>query len=137
MTLLHLYADDNGDTHFGTTEITLALRDFAPPAIPFNASDGQPATQFVLIKLPVGWVGEPHASPKPQVLFCLTGSLKITCSTGETIVIEAGMGLVMSDISGKGHKSEVTSAEPVEGVIIQKSGEPRTAIVRSESVASF
>ena len=119
MTLLRLYADDNGDTHFGTTEIRLALQDFAPPATPSNASDGQPATQFVMIKLPVGWVGESHTSPKPQVLFCLTGSLKVTCSTGETAVIEAGMGLVMSDVRGKGHKSEVTSAEPVNGVIIQ------------------
>ena len=36
-----------------------------------------------------------------------------------TAVIEAGMGLVMSDVNGKGHKSEVTSAEPVDGVIIQ------------------
>jgi hypothetical protein len=118
-TLLHLYADDNGDTHFGTTEIALALQDFAPPATPFDASDGQPATQYVIVRLPVGWVGEPHTSPKRQVLFCLTGSLKITCSTGEAAVIRAGTGLIMSDVSGKGHKSEVTSAEAVNGVIIQ------------------
>jgi hypothetical protein len=118
-TLLRLYADDNGDTHVGTTEVRLALQDFAPPATPFNASDGRPATQFIMIELPVGWVGESHPSPKPQVLFCLTGSLKITCSTGDSAVIEAGTGLVMSDVSGKGHKSEVTSAEPVNAVIIQ------------------
>jgi hypothetical protein len=119
LTLLHLYADDNGDTHFGTIDIALECRDFAPPAKPFNVSDVQPATQYVMISLPVGWVGEPHTSPKPQVLFCLTGSLKITCSTGEAAVIKAGMAFVMSDVSGKGHKSEVTSAEPVNGVIIQ------------------
>ncbi|QQO22631.1 hypothetical protein JJB98_23230 [Bradyrhizobium diazoefficiens] len=119
MALLRLYADDNGDTRFGATEIALTLQDFAPPAAPFEASDGQPATQFVVIRLPVGWVGEQHPSPKPQVLFCLTGSLKITCSTGETATIEAGMGLVMTDVSGKGHQSEVTSAGPVNAVIIQ------------------
>jgi hypothetical protein len=120
MTLLRLDADNNGDTRFSKTEIALALQDFAPPAAPFEASDAQPAAQFVMIRLPVGWVGEPHPSPRPQVLFCLTGSLMITCSTGETAAIEAGMGLVMSDISGKGHKSEVTSAEPVDAVIIQR-----------------
>lgn len=119
ITLLQLYADDNGDTHFGTTEFALPLRDFAPPATPFNASQAQPATQFVIIKLPVGWVGEQHTSPKAQVLFCLTGSLKVTCSTGEAAVIEAGMGLVMSDVAGKGHKSEVTSLEAVNGLVIQ------------------
>jgi hypothetical protein len=119
MSLLHLYADEHGDTHFGPTEIALRLQDFAPPATPFNASAGQSATQYVLITLPVGWVGEPHTSPKRQVLFCLSGTLKITCSTGEVAMIDKGMGVVMSDVSGKGHKSEVTSAEPVNGVIIQ------------------
>jgi hypothetical protein len=119
MNLLHLYADDHGDTHFGTTEIMLPLQDFAPPAAPFNVSDRRPATQYVIIRLPVGWVGEPHTSPKPQVLFCLTGSIRITCSTGETADINAGTGLVMSDVSGKGHKSEVMSAEPVNAIIIQ------------------
>lgn len=119
MPLLRLYADDNGDTHFSTAEIALTLQDFAPPATPFNASDGQPATQFVVIRLPAGWVGEPHPSPKQQVLFCLTGSLTITCSTGESAMIEAGMGLVMSDVSGKGHRTEVTSPGPVNAVIIQ------------------
>ena len=119
LTLLHLYGDNHGDTHFGTKEITLPLQDFAPPATSFHVSDGQPATQYVIIRLPVGWIGEPHTSPKPQVLFCLTGSLQITCSTGEAAMINAGMGFVMSDVSGKGHKSAVTSAEPVNAVIIQ------------------
>lgn len=119
VSLLHLYADKNGDTHFGTEDVALTLRDFAPPAAPFAASDGKPATQYLLIRLPVGWVGEPHPSPKPQVLFCMSGSLKITCSSGEVAMIEAGMGLIMSDIGGKGHKTEVTSSEPVDGVIIQ------------------
>jgi hypothetical protein len=119
MSLLHLYADEDGETHLGTTEIALPLQDFAPPAAPFNASDAQFAKQYVLITLPVGWVGEAHTSPQRQVLFCLSGSLRITCSTGEVAMIDRGMGVVMSDVSGRGHKSEVTSAEPVSGVIIQ------------------
>ena len=119
MTLLHLYADDNGDTHFGTTKFMLTPQDFAPPATPFHASDGQPTTRFIMIQLPPGWVGEPHVSPSKQVLFCLSGSVKVTCSTGEAEVLSAGMGIAMSDVAGKGHKSEVTSAEPVNAVIIQ------------------
>jgi quercetin dioxygenase-like cupin family protein len=110
--LLHLYTDDNGDTHFGTTEFVLTVQDFAPPAAPFNASDGQPASRFVIIKLPVGWVGEPHTSPKPQVLFCLSGSLKVTCSTGQAMVIEAGMGLVMSDVTGRATKAKSPPPSP-------------------------
>ena len=119
VTLLHLYADDNGETNFGTTELVLTQQDFAPPATPFLASDGQPATRFIMIRLPPGWVGEQHVSPKKQILFCLSGSVRITCSTGAVEVLTAGMGIAMSDIVGKGHKSEVTSAEPVNAVIIQ------------------
>ena len=68
----------------------------------------------------VGMCAEPAAQKRIAVLdFCLTGSVKVTCSTGETAVIDAGTGLVMSDVSGKGHKSEVTSADPVTAIIIQ------------------
>jgi hypothetical protein len=74
----------------------------------------------VIIKPPVGWIGEQHTSPRPQVLFCLARSIKITCSTGEVAVIDAGMGIAMSDVSGKRHKSEVTSSEPASAVIIQQ-----------------
>jgi hypothetical protein len=119
VTLLHLYEDDHGDTHLGTRDIAIALRDFAPPATPFDVSEAQPASQFVMIRLPGGWIGESHASPRPQVLFCLSGRLKITCSSGETAIIEAGVGLAMSDVNGRGHKTEVVSLEPVSAIIIQ------------------
>jgi hypothetical protein len=72
-----------------------------------------------MIQLPPGWVGEPHVSPRKQVLFCLSGSVKVTCSTGEAAVLSAGMGMAMSDVAGKGHKSEVISAEAANAVIIQ------------------
>ena len=113
MSLLHLYADDHGDTHFGTTEIAL-------PASGLRATGdtiqrlGRSARDAVCdYHAPRGLGRGPHRSPKPQVLFCLTGSIKITCSTGDAAVIDAGVGVVMTDVSGKGHKSEVTSAEPV------------------------
>ena len=119
MRLLRVDADEAGESRFGATEFEMALRDFAPPASPFHASDGQPAARFVVIRLPAGWVGEPHVSPKRQLLFCLGGKLKITCSTGEAKVLEAGSGIVLADVTGKGHKSEVISTEPVDAVIIQ------------------
>ncbi len=119
ITLLHLYADESGETRFGTKEFRLPVQDFAPPARPFNASDPQSVQRFVMIRLPPGWVGEQHVSPQSQVLFCLSGALKITASTGETKLLEAGAGIVLSDVAGKGHKSEVVTAEPVDGVIIQ------------------
>jgi quercetin dioxygenase-like cupin family protein len=117
--LLHLYTDERGDTHVGTTALTMSVNDFAPPATPFHVSDALPATKFLLIHLPAGWVGEAHTSPKRQVLFCLSGQLKITCSTGETVIVETGMGILMEDETGRGHSTEVTSEIGVTGVMIQ------------------
>ena len=57
ISLLHLYADASGDSCFGTIEVTLALRDFAPPATPFEASQPRPAAQYLIIRLPAGWIG--------------------------------------------------------------------------------
>jgi hypothetical protein len=44
--------------------------------------------------------------------------LNITCSAGETKVLEAGSGIILTDVTGKGHNSEVMSADPVHEVII-------------------
>ena len=49
----------------------------------------------------------------------MSGSFKITSSMSDIAVIDSGMGVVMSDVIGKGHKSEVVSAEPVYAIIIQ------------------
>jgi hypothetical protein len=61
-----------------------------------------------------------HVSPKRQVIFCLSGSLKVTSSLKEERMIEAGMGLLMEDTTGKGHVSDVVSSGPVAQVTIQQ-----------------
>ena len=61
-----------------------------------------------------------HVAPKRQVMFCLSGSLKVTSSTGDERVFEAGMGWLMEDTTGKGHVTAVISSLPATGVIIQQ-----------------
>ena len=45
---------------------------------------------------------------------------QITSSTHDERVIDAGMGLLMEDTTGKGHISEVISTVPVTQVIVQR-----------------
>ena len=52
---LHLYADDNGESHFDARELATSTQDFTPPAAPLAVSSFQAASGFVPIQLPVGW----------------------------------------------------------------------------------
>ena len=61
-----------------------------------------------------------HVSPKRQIMFCLSGSIRVTSSTNDERIIDAGMGLLMDDTTGKGHISEVISTVPVTQVVVQR-----------------
>jgi quercetin dioxygenase-like cupin family protein len=117
--LLRIDADESGESRFAADEIALSLQEFAPPAAPLLASGAQAAARWVLLQLPLGWVGEPHRAPRRQLFFCLSGAVRVVASTGDTRVLAAGDILVMADTTGKGHKTEVISAVPVEGVMVQ------------------
>ncbi len=120
MKFTRLWADDAGESHFASEEIALAVQDFAPPAAPFHVSQPRNASRFVVIELPVGWGGdEPHPSPGRQMLFCLSGSMRITASDGETRSVSAGDAVLLADTAGKGHVTIVTSDEPVKAVMIR------------------
>jgi hypothetical protein len=118
-TALRLYADDSGASRMETFEISRELRDFAPPAAVLWASDAEPASAYVVIRLPVGWNGKKHPTPRRQLLFGLGGKIRITPDIGEPRVISAGDILRMEDTRGSGHITEVISDEPFDGVMVQ------------------
>jgi quercetin dioxygenase-like cupin family protein len=113
------YADDQGKSRFDSYSVAQRLQQFAPPADPVFVSAREPASGYVLIYMPPGWVGKPHPSPRRQILFCLSGGMRITSSTGEVRTLAAGDAWLMGDTTGEGHKSEVTSKEGTKVVIIQ------------------
>lgn len=117
--VLRLYADDEGESRFDTVDMPLSLMDFAPPADPLYVSEPRDATRYVHIRLPAGWGGERHPSPRLQILFCLTGAMEVIASSGETRSVTAGESWLMADTHGKGHITRVTSDRPVDAVIVQ------------------
>jgi quercetin dioxygenase-like cupin family protein len=118
LNVLRLSEGLTGESHFDNFDISRALTDFAPPARPLFVSPVEKASGYVVIRLPVGWVGDPHPSPRRQILFCLSGAVKITASDGEIRTIKAGDAWLMEDTNGKGHRTEVASDEPFDAVII-------------------
>jgi hypothetical protein len=116
---LRLFANHSGASCFEAFEITRKLRDFAPPAAPLWSSDIASASGYTVVRLPVGWNGEKHPTPKRFILFGLRGKMRITPDIGEPRVIAAGDVLMMEDTTGAGHFTEVVSDEPFDAVMIE------------------
>ena len=116
--VIRLTEDAAGESHFDDGDMPMELTVFAPPAPAVLVSNASEASAYVVMRLPAGWTGERHASPRRQVFFCLSGTLKVTASDGISRMIEPGTAWFMSDTKGRGHVTEVASREPVDGVIV-------------------
>ena len=116
---VRLYSDELGDSHFDDQSLAMTLTQLAPPAAPLPVSARQDAAGFVVIQLPVAWGGdEPHPSPSRRMVYCLSGSFRITATDGETRSFGPGDAILLADTTGKGHATEVTSSVPVNCVMI-------------------
>ena len=116
---LRLFVNGSGASCVEPLEIARQLRDFAPPAAALWSSDVAAASGYTLVRLPVGWNGVKHPTPKRFILFGLRGRMRITPDVGEPCTIAAGDFLMMEDTTGAGHLTEVISEEPFDAVMIQ------------------
>ena len=119
MSIPRLYTDEAGESRFDSYEVPLSLHDHAPPAAPFLLSEPSVATKYIFFQIPPGWVGAQHPTPNDRLVICLSGMLKFIGSTGETLILRAGARMMDMNTTGKGHATEVASAEPVDGIIIR------------------
>jgi len=115
----HLYADENGESHWRTVDVPLAERSFAPPARAIEISPAQPAVQVLFLRLRAGWNEPIHPTPVRQYLTCLSGRVRVTASDGEVREIGPGDVWLMEDRAGKGHHTEVVGDVDFESVITQ------------------
>jgi quercetin dioxygenase-like cupin family protein len=122
--VFRLTEDQEGTSYFDRSETVLELQDFAPPASPFYVSPTQQTSSYVVVRFPAGWVGQLHRSPARQMLFGLSGAIKVTAGNGETCNIGPGQALLMGDTRGSGHMTEVISAVPCDALIIRLAPSP-------------
>ncbi|MEM8579681.1 MAG: cupin [Pseudomonadota bacterium] len=119
MKYFDLYADEAGESHFRDVDVVLQERSFAPPAEAIEISDTSPATGMLFLRLRAGWNEPIHPTPVAQTLICLRGCARVTASDGATRDIGPGAVWRMADTHGKGHHTQVISAEDFECVIAQ------------------
>lgn len=118
--VLRIYANSLGESRFETTTIPMALKEFAPPAAPLRVSEPQPAQNYVVLEVGAQWGGAvPHPSPARMMAFSLSGSTRVTASSGESHTFVAGDCLLHDDTFGKGHSTKVISDVPARWVFIR------------------
>ncbi|QQX87276.1 cupin domain-containing protein [Cupriavidus necator] len=114
-----LYADANGDSHFGPLSVAIAERLFAPPARAFWVSPLDEAARQGFLLVPAGWVGALHPSPLRMWIFVLAGAMEFEASDGERRPLSAGSALLLEDITGKGHVSKVIGTADATLAVVQ------------------
>jgi hypothetical protein len=119
MIIHRLYTDDAGESRFGRYDVYMELHDHAPPAAPFLLSEAVPSSDYIMFRLPAGWVGDQHTTPDCRLVICLTGAIKFVGSTGDTLVLHPGDRMMDMNTTGKGHTTEVMSVKDAEGIIIR------------------
>ncbi|MDJ0992422.1 MAG: cupin [Dinoroseobacter sp.] len=119
MKYFDLFADDTGESRFRDIDVALEERTFAPPAKAIEISETEAASGMLFLRLRAGWNEPIHPTPVAQTLICLRGRVRVTASDGDTREVGPGDVWRMADTHGKGHHTEVISADDFECVIAQ------------------
>ena len=107
ITYARLVADESGESHFVPMTIGVTTRNFAPPAPPFAVSELTPASQCGFLRVPRGFAGDLHPSPKRMWIFFLSGAMDFEASDGECRRCVPGDAILLEDTTGRGHLSRV------------------------------
>ncbi len=113
MQITEIYTDEAGDTHFRKRTVDLDVRDFAPPSAPVGVSAGEELTTGIFFEAPPGWDKSFHTTPRRQYAIMLSGRMTLTVSDGTVVDVRPGDVLLLNDLTGKGHLSQVQGDEPI------------------------
>jgi hypothetical protein len=119
LTFPQLFSDAIGESHFGSVNLQLVTRNFAPPAEPFDVSDFAAATRYGFLRAPSGWVGDLHPSPMCMWVFVLSGEVEFEARDGGRRRLPAGSAILLEDTTGKGHQSRVIGDVSVLLAVVQ------------------
>ena len=101
MRIHHLYADQNGQSHFRDIEI-----EWVEERRGSALSRRLPASGIIFRRSGADYDLDWHTAPRRQYVVNLDAAVEITASDGEARVIGAGEVILVEDTSGKGHLSK-------------------------------
>ena len=119
MKYVRVYADAAGESHFEDVDVELTPVDYAPPAPMMELSAVVPATGFAFVRMPAGWDGDWHPTPRRQIFFYLAGEVEGEASDGERRRFGPGSITLVEDTTGKGHRSRNAGTTDVLLAVVQ------------------
>ena len=113
MRIHHLYADADGESHFGDIEIEW-VQDLPGGKL----SRRLRATGVIFRETAGDYDLDWHPAPRRQYIVNLDAGVEITASDGERRVIGAGEVLLVEDTTGKGHLSKAVAGQARRSIFI-------------------
>jgi hypothetical protein len=118
--VLRIWASEDGESHFEDVDLAFTQSDFVPPAPPVLLTTPEPASGYIIERVPAGWHGDWHTAPGRVLAVYLAGEGDMKSSDGEVRRLEPGTILLAEDTTGKGHITRVTGTEEMVVVIITR-----------------
>jgi len=72
-----------------------------------------PATQIGYVHMPAGYHADWHPAPRKQYVMVLRGKMEVEAGDGEKREFTAGSVLLVTDVTGRGHKTSALGDEDV------------------------
>ncbi len=113
MKITRIYSDNEGESHFGDVEITLA--DSGPIG---SLSERFPAGSIIFRENDAGYDYDWHPAPEKQYILLLDGEIEIEVSDGEKRIFRGGDVIFVEDTGGRGHRTRATNNRPRRSVFV-------------------
>lgn len=119
VSVIRIWADDDGESHLEDVDLDFAEEDFVPPAPPVLTTSPNPATGYVFARVAADWHGDWHPTPFRELVVYVAGQGEIEASDGEIRSLGPGTVLLADDTFGKGHISRVTGGDEAFVVVVR------------------
>lgn len=113
MQIVTIYADDQGESHFG--QIDIPLTESSPLGL---MSVLQTAQGIIFRETGADYQYAFHTAPRKQYMVVLEGGVDFTVSSGEKRRFGPGDIVLLQDTHGKGHCSEAVDGKPRKSLFI-------------------
>lgn len=108
-----LYTDAAADvTHF-RSDVIEWVDNTDPNVSVATVTKLSPATQVGFVKIPAGYRSDWHPAPRKQYVMVLSGRMEVEAGDGEKREFTPGTVLLVTDVAGRGHKTNALGDEDV------------------------
>lgn len=107
MIITRIYADADGESHFG--EMDIGLLDSGPLG---RLSRKLPVKSIIFRENDGDYDYDWHHAPGRQYIILLDGEIEIEVSGGEKRTFRGGDVILVEDVTGQGHRTRTTDGRP-------------------------